>query len=100
MSDLATTIVHQRARVNEIARVAVRYGFADWVERSGAGTPGSLIDRISAHVADPDLVLLSQAERLRGALVELGTTWIKFGQMLSLRPDLVGADVAAELAKL
>src|SRR5207344_2863562 len=68
--------------------------------RSGAGAPGSLVDRISAHVADPDLVGLSQGERLRGALIQLGTTWIKFGQMLSLRPDLVGADVAAELAKL
>jgi ubiquinone biosynthesis protein len=100
VSDLAATIVHQRERLNEIARVGVRYGFADWVERSGAGAPGSLIDRISAHVVDPDLVLLSQAERLRGALVELGTTWIKFGQMLSLRPDLVGADIADELAKL
>jgi ubiquinone biosynthesis protein len=37
---------------------------------------------------------------LRNALIELGTTWIKFGQMLSLRPDVVGGDVAAELAKL
>jgi hypothetical protein len=37
----------------------------------------------------------STGERLRGALVELGTTWIKFGQMLSLRPD-VGEDVASE----
>jgi ubiquinone biosynthesis protein len=33
-------------------------------------------------------------------LSELGTTWIKFGQMLSLHPDLVGNDVAAELAQL
>jgi ubiquinone biosynthesis protein len=30
----------------------------------------------------------------------LGTTWVKFGQMLSLRPDVVGADVAAELEQL
>ena len=43
---------------------------------------------------------MSAGERLRSALVELGTTWIKFGQMLSLRPDVVGDDIAQELTKL
>ena len=44
--------------------------------------------------------LLVEGERLRGALVELSTTWAKFGQMLSLRSDLVGEEVALELTKL
>ena len=43
---------------------------------------------------------MTEGERLRGALTELGTTFIKFGQMLSLRPDVVGEDVANELSKL
>jgi ubiquinone biosynthesis protein len=43
---------------------------------------------------------LSTAVRIRLALSELGTTFIKFGQMLSTRPDLVGQDVAAELTHL
>ncbi len=43
---------------------------------------------------------MSNGERLRSALTELGTTWIKFGQILSLRPDLVGLDVAGELEQL
>ena len=43
---------------------------------------------------------MSDGERLRRALTELGTTWIKLGQMLSLRPDIVGDDVAVEPAKL
>jgi ubiquinone biosynthesis protein len=51
-------------------------------------------------MADPDLAALTSGERLRGALSELGTSRIKFGQMLSLHPDLVGNDVAAELAQL
>ena len=55
-----------------------------------------LIDRY----VDPEIVAMSDGERLRRALTELGTTWIKFGQMLSLRPDVVGDDVAGELAKL
>jgi ubiquinone biosynthesis protein len=42
-----------------------------------------LVDR---HV-DPQIVSMSDGERLRRALTELGTTWVKFGQMLSLRPD-------------
>jgi ubiquinone biosynthesis protein len=43
---------------------------------------------------------MSDGERLRRALTELGTTWVQFGQMLSLRPDVVGGDVAEELANL
>lgn len=39
-------------------------------------------------------------ERLRLALTDLGTTYIKFGQVLSTRADLVGPEVAEELRKL
>lgn len=42
----------------------------------------------------------SLPERLRLSLQELGTTFIKLGQMLSTRPDLVGDDIANELTKL
>jgi len=56
--------------------------------------------RVAGRLADPAILQESSGERLRGALTELGTTWIKFGQMLSMRPDIVGADVAAELEKL
>ena len=48
----------------------------------------------------PEELEATDGERLRGALTELGTTAIKFGQMLSLRPDLVGEDIANELATL
>jgi ubiquinone biosynthesis protein len=41
-----------------------------------------------------------RAERLRLALESLGPIFIKFGQMLSIRRDLVPADIADELAKL
>ncbi len=42
----------------------------------------------------------SNGERLRLALESLGPIFIKFGQLLSTRPDLVPADIAAELSKL
>ena len=44
--------------------------------------------------------MASCATRIRLAITELGTTYIKFGQMLSTCRDLVGQDVADELSKL
>ena len=41
-----------------------------------------------------------RGERLRLALQELGPVFIKFGQALSTRPDILPHDVAAELAQL
>ena len=41
-----------------------------------------------------------RAVRLREALEELGPIFVKFGQLLSTRPDLVPADISAELAAL
>ncbi len=41
-----------------------------------------------------------RGERIRMALEELGAVFIKFGQALSTRPDIVPADIAVELAKL
>ena len=100
MADLADSLVKHRARLNEIARVLARNGLAAWAAR-GAGLAGigpveQLIDRKMA----PEDLDVSDGARLRNALTELGTTYIKFGQMLSLRPDVVGDDIAAELEKL
>jgi len=41
-----------------------------------------------------------RGERLRMALEELGPIFIKFGQLLSTRPDLVPSDICTELAQL
>ncbi|WP_020651137.1 ubiquinone biosynthesis regulatory protein kinase UbiB [Solimonas variicoloris] len=69
-------------RVWQIRRVASRYGLREFA----GGKPGR----------DPR----PRGERLRLALEELGPVFIKFGQALSTRPDIVPADIAAELAKL
>jgi len=42
----------------------------------------------------------SKAERIRKALETLGPLYVKFGQSLSTRPDLLPPDIAEELAKL
>jgi len=83
-------------RAGDIIGVLIKYGLADWVK--GLDVPW-IQDRIRSadgqHI--PDLKI---EERVRLALTELGTTFIKLGQMLSTRPDLVGPDMAGELAHL
>ncbi|HTN81799.1 MAG TPA: hypothetical protein VMK16_19180, partial [Acidimicrobiales bacterium] len=76
MPGLPAALIHHRARLDEIAGVFAKYGFAAWVQR-GSGLVSSrvmqgLVDR---HV-DPQIVSMSDGERLRRALTELGTTWV------------------------
>jgi ubiquinone biosynthesis protein len=83
-------------RSGEIIGVLAKYGLADWFK----GLDHSWIqDRIKSfdgqHIPD-----LKTEERVRLAFTELGTTFIKLGQMLSTRPDLVGPELAQELARL
>jgi len=98
MDDVPGTFVRQHERLNEIARVLRRYGFARLADR-GHGIP-QIASAVLRTPVDDEVARMSSGERLRSALTELGTTWIKFGQMLSLRPDLVGLDVAGELERL
>jgi ubiquinone biosynthesis protein len=100
MPGLPAALVRHHERLDEIGEVFTKYGFATWVQRgSGLVSARVMQGLIDRHV-DPEIVAMSDGERLRRALTELGTTWLKFGQMLSLRPDVVGEDVARELAKL
>jgi ubiquinone biosynthesis protein len=84
------------ARYREILGVLIRYGLADWAKRIDI----DFAREVLTSRADPDLLRLSTNERIRRALLELGPTFIKFGQTLSVRPDLVGVELANELKKL
>ena len=83
-------------RFREILGVAVRYGLADRLRK----VPGDRIQRWLRGSTGQNIVELPTPVRLRLALTELGTTFIKFGQMLSTRPDLVGHEIAQELSLL
>jgi ubiquinone biosynthesis protein len=98
--DIAGVLFRHRNCIEEIADVLARYGFARLADDARAALDTGPRATLVTRIADPDLAALTSGQRLRGALSELGTTWIKFGQMLSLHPDLVGNDVAAELAQL
>lgn len=84
-----------------MAQVLVRHGFADLVRRVGLyeGAPAKLLRSLHLIEQAPDVPETIGA-RLRAALTELGPTFVKFGQILSTRPDLMGPDVCAELSKL
>jgi ubiquinone biosynthesis protein len=83
-------------RAGEIIGVLAKYGLADWVK----GLNFSWIqDRIKS-VDGQHIPNLKFEERVRLAFTELGTTFIKLGQMLSTRPDLAGPEMARELAHL
>lgn len=83
-------------RLGEIATVLGKYGLADLF--GGFDQPW-LINRLKSSDGQV-LSDFTTPARVRLALTELGTTFIKLGQMLSTRPDLVGGVLAAELAQL
>ncbi len=82
-----------RRRASEIAQVAARHGFGYLFERGPLG-------RLAHRHADEAARLSSRAQRVRDMLVELGPTWVKFGQLLSLRPDVVPPDIVLGLREL
>ncbi len=61
---------------------------------------GRLLIRLLRPMADPAMRQLRPGQRLAAALEYLGPTFIKFGQALSTRPDLVGDEVAEDLSGL
>ena len=83
-------------RVGEIIGVLAKYGLADWVK----GLNYSWIQNRIQSVDGQHIPNLKTEERVRLACTELGTTFIKLGQVLSTRPDLVGPEIAQELAHL
>jgi ubiquinone biosynthesis protein len=84
------------ARASEVARVLMKYGLARWLE----GTEWEPARRVLTSHAGEILTEQPFPVRARMALTDLGTTFIKLGQILSTRPDLVGPEVAQELSKL
>lgn len=100
MAEVAGVLLKNRKRLTEIADVLVRHGLAEWAARGAAIADVGPVATLVQRAVTPGQIEASQGERLRGVLTELGTTYIKFGQMLSMRPDVVGNDVAEELTKL
>lgn len=79
-------------RLAHILRVLAAHGLGHYIDKLG-------LKREEAG-GEARVPAGPQAARFRGALEELGPTFVKFGQMLSVRHDLFSKDVIAELEKL
>ena len=76
-------------RIEEILRILVKFGFWDIVEKIQVGMLYDMTKRIFPKKIKSEYVSLGTQVRLRMVFEELGPTFIKLGQMLSLRPDLI-----------
>src|SRR5207245_10838591 len=89
-----------RGRLSEIAQVTVRHGFGYFLEAH------KLTDLLPGRSAEARLAAVydegssARGQHLRELLDELGPTFVKFGQLLSTRPDVVPPDIIAELRGL
>ncbi|MGP0066495.1 MAG: ABC1 kinase family protein [Isosphaeraceae bacterium] len=91
-----TRIEKNALRLNEILSVLGRYGLADWF----GNLPYDWFQKRLVAFDGQRLGGLTKEARIRLALIELGTTFIKLGQILSTREDLVGPTLATELKQL
>jgi ubiquinone biosynthesis protein len=85
-------------RLREITSVVARHGFGELLDRSRIWE--ALGRREKAERLDPAAQRASSARRFRDTLAELGPTFIKLGQILSSRPDILPPDFIAELSTL
>jgi ubiquinone biosynthesis protein len=93
---VAKTATRNLGRVSEIAQVAVKHGFGYFFETH------RLTDLLPGRLKRPSAegTASERGEHLREMLDELGPTFVKFGQLLSTRPDVVPPDILVELQGL
>ncbi|EKF73063.1 ABC1 family protein, ubiquinone biosynthesis protein [Alcanivorax hongdengensis A-11-3] len=87
-------------RMNELATILFKYGFADVIRRLGLAAPVEQAGKLVRSSMRPDLLRMGTAERLRHAMEEMGPTFVKLGQILATRVDLFPMDWIAEFEKL
>jgi ubiquinone biosynthesis protein len=95
--DALSRLERHAKRIAEIAAVLGKYGLADLF---GGFNYSWLQNRLKSSDGHALIGDVTTAARIRMALTELGTTFIKLGQMLSTRSDLLGPDLTEELSQL
>lgn len=87
-------------RYRQILSILIKYGFEDLVDRLKIDQYLEVGLQMISRKKGVREEKLTGSERIRMALEELGSTYIKLGQILSTRPDLIPAKLISELAKL
>ena len=91
-------MIRDLGRIRRIAGVLTRHGFQDVAARLGPlSWLGSMVARLTRR---PRRVPVPVGRRIRTATEELGPTFVKLGQMLATRPDLIPMEVVQELRHL
>ena len=91
--------VRQFTRMLKISAILSRYRLDEFLEATHLYRPMRLL-RLIPPWGKPDIADKPRGERLRLALNEMGPIYVKFGQIISTRRDLVASDIADELALL
>ncbi len=86
-------------RLIRIIRIIAKYGFSAFLARIRTGL-GIVPERVFQTSQEASTKALTEPERVRMALEELGPAFIKMGQLLSLRPDIIPPAYASELEAL
>ncbi|MBM3502317.1 MAG: 2-polyprenylphenol 6-hydroxylase [Alphaproteobacteria bacterium] len=86
-------------RLIRLARILARHGTLDLLGLVGLGALAKALRPILPKPA-PAIATLRRGQRIAAALQEMGPAFIKFGQTWSTRADLVGEEVAEDLAML
>src|SRR5665811_2401877 len=86
--------VRNADRVRDITEIAVKHGFGYWVERH------QLRNLLPKGWRGGPKPVGTRGEHMRKMFEELGPTFVKFGQLLSTRPDALPGDIIVELRKL
>ncbi|HZI04461.1 MAG TPA: AarF/UbiB family protein, partial [Archangium sp.] len=84
-------------RIRQIGVIAARHGFGEMAERAGLWR---ILGRREKVEVSPELQRASTARRFRLLLNDLGPTFVKLGQILSTRADLLPAEFVEELSTL
>lgn len=92
--------VRDLGRIHDIASVLIRYGFGSFVRGLGMGEVLERAGKALHWEQVEDYVKLDTPQRVRRVLEELGPTFIKLGQILATRVDLLPPQYITELEKL
>ena len=88
------------SRLREISSVLIRHGLGDLVRRTGLATALERAGQILHWGEAGKSAEIEPQQRFRRSLEELGPTFVKLGQVLSTRPDLLSPSWIAELERL
>jgi ubiquinone biosynthesis protein len=94
------SVARELPRLREISSVLIRYGLGDLVRRAGVSTILERTGQVLQWGQASEIAHLEPQQRARLALEELGPTFVKLGQLLSIREDLLPSVWTDELSRL